>query len=467
MLVQSRGLPTYLLSSNPQIRLWHRQLGHISNARVVQVSKLVDRIDLKEITIEPIDKPQSSDSEPESDSDVDKLSPINKSMELNINNVEELCKACIKSKHTRIVKSKRMTPTMRRLQEIYADLLGLHKPASISSKNYVALLLDEFTRKSWIILLRSKDEFFDTFKLWLPRKESCGNKLDCLWINGEREFTSTAFQSFCEERGIKIGYAAPYMYKENRIVEQCWKTLVQMKDSLFIDSKLPNQFWPEVMDTANYFRNQLPTKRTEDKTIIIPKEAWTEVRQNLEHIQIFGSRVSTYILSEKHSKSDVCKTWNGIFIGYTDTIKHLRTWTSKTHQMLIASKPIVNKSKWEAELLVDNPIPPPKLLQQPAGKPKPRGWPRKRPRIEDTIIEENASGDELAQAIVQTKRMRIHFLHDLKPRTDLGGTSGKNLANKLVRPMQELAKLVTETNSKVREPKTYDKAIKDFVHGNR
>ena len=180
MLVRGRGQPTYLLSSNPQIRLWHRQLGHASNTRVVQVSKLVDGINLGKITTELINKLQSSDSEPESDSDVDKPSPINKAIELNIDGVKQLCKACIESKHTRIEKSKKMTPTTKRLQEIHTDLQGLYEPASISGKNYVALLLDEFTRKLWIILLRSKDEFFDTFKLRLLRAEVCGNKLDCL-----------------------------------------------------------------------------------------------------------------------------------------------------------------------------------------------------------------------------------------------------------------------------------------------
>ena len=122
ILVRDRGRPTYLLSSNPQIRLWHCRLGHTSNARVVQVSKLVNGINLGEITTEPIHEPQSSNSEPESDSDVDKLFPINKVMELNIDGVEKLCKACIESKYTRIENSKRMTPTTRRLQEIYANL---------------------------------------------------------------------------------------------------------------------------------------------------------------------------------------------------------------------------------------------------------------------------------------------------------------------------------------------------------
>ena len=116
----------------------------------------------------------------------------------------------------------------------------------------------------------------------------------------------------------------------------------------------------------------MPTKRIADKTIIIPEEAWTEVKQNLEYIQIFGSRISIYIPSEKRSKSDVYKTWNGKFIGYTDITKHLKTWALKTHQVLIASEPVVNELKRRAELLVENSMPLPlRLLRQPAEEPKP------------------------------------------------------------------------------------------------
>ena len=230
--------------------------------------------------------------------------------------------------------------------------------------------------------MRSKDEFFNAFKLWLPRAEAGGNRLDCLRADGGGEFISAALQSFCQERGIKIGYAAPYMHEENGIAERCWRTLAQMKDSFLIDSGLPTQFWAEAMDTANYLRNRLPTRRT-DKAVIISEEAWTKVRQDLSHIRIFGSRISTHILFEKRFKSDVYKTWNGIFIGYTDTTKHLRVWAPKTHQVFIASKPVVNVSKRGSELLVDNPMPAStRPLRQPAGEPRPRGRPRKRARIE-------------------------------------------------------------------------------------
>ena len=140
--------------------------------------------------------------------------------------------------------------------------------------------------------------------------------------------------------------------------------------------------------------------------------------------------------------------------------------------MLIASELVVNESKRGAELLGDNPIHPPKLLRQLAGQPKPRGRPRKKSCVEDTVIEENvrkenASIDELVQAIVQTIRMRIHPPHDSKPRIDLDVSSGKNPADGLVRPVRELTKSVTKSSSKVREPETYDEAINNLVHGNR
>lgn len=49
-----------------------------------------------------------------------------------------------------------------------------------------------------------------------------------------------------------------------------------MKDFLFINSGLSNEFWAEAIDTVNYLQNQLPTYT--DKIIIISKKAWTRIR---------------------------------------------------------------------------------------------------------------------------------------------------------------------------------------------
>lgn len=224
MLIRGRERPTYRFNSNPQTRLWHCCIGHASNTKVVQASKLVDEIDLEKAT-SPDNELHSFDSEfdnEDSNTDTDnKPTTINKVSENDLKYIEQLCKTFIKSKYTRIIKSKKMTLITRRLQEVHADLWGSYKPASILRKNYVALLLNISIRKSWILFLRNKNEFFDMFKLWLPRIESSRSKLNCLQMDGRGEFTSVALQSFCHERGIKTGYVTPYIHEENGIVKWC------------------------------------------------------------------------------------------------------------------------------------------------------------------------------------------------------------------------------------------------------
>lgn len=72
------------------------------------------------------------------------------------------------------------------------------------------------------------------------------------------------------------------------------------------------------------------------------------------------------------------------------------------------------------------------------------------------------------QVIVQTKQMKIDLFHNLKPKTDLDRTLGKNsLRDRLVRLVPKFAKLITETSSKMQELKTYNETIKDSFYGNK
>ena len=89
MLVRGRSRPTYSLNFNPQIRFWHHRHGHVSNTRVIQVSKLVDGINFREKT-RLIDDPHFFNFELEFDSDSDKLFPINKTIKLNIDSVKKI-----------------------------------------------------------------------------------------------------------------------------------------------------------------------------------------------------------------------------------------------------------------------------------------------------------------------------------------------------------------------------------------
>ena len=68
-----------------------------------------------------------------------------------------------------------------------------------------------------------------------------------------------------------------------------------MKDFMLLDTKLPNRFWAEVINTANYLRNRLSTYA---RTVTL-EEAWTEQQLSLKHIQIFGSLLYIHIPAER------------------------------------------------------------------------------------------------------------------------------------------------------------------------
>ncbi len=333
MAITGRGQPTRLVSLNKRIRLWHRQLAHISNARIVRASKLIDGISLDQndreynlaevfIDLDNSDASDCSDQEEspiqllaESVAEVTSRATVQQTRIEDLEDLDKLCTPCVRSKSTRVVRrNKSMTATTNKLKEIHADLWGSHDPLSQSGSIYAAILICEHTRKTWTLYLRGKDDFVDAFQAWLPRVEAeSGCSMKLLRADGGGEFISKKLRSFCEKQGIVIRYAAPYVHEENGLTERGWTTIVTMKDLILIDSGLANDFWAKAMKIANYLRNRLPT-RSRSHGKIIPKESWIGKRQNFQHVCIFGSLALSHIPDKKRNKSDYQKVWQGILI---------------------------------------------------------------------------------------------------------------------------------------------------------
>lgn len=67
--------------------------------------------------------------------------------------------------------------------------------------------------------------------------------------------------------------------------------------------------------------------------------------------------------------------------------------------------------------------------------------------------------------------MRTKGIHDpelaQRLRINLDETLGKNSLNKLVKPIQKLAKSIIEISSKVHKPKTYNEAVNNPINANK
>lgn len=171
------------------------------------------------------------------------------------------------------------------------------------------ILICEYTRKTWNLYLQGKNNFIDAFQTWLPQVEAKFNcSIKVLQADDGREFISTKLKSFCKKRGIVIRYAALYIHKKNGLAKRRWKTIFTIKNLMLIDSSLPNGFWVEAMETANYLCNKLLT-RSKNHRKIISEEACTGEYQDLQHIWIFKSLALSNISAEKRTKSDYQKVW--------------------------------------------------------------------------------------------------------------------------------------------------------------
>lgn len=117
ILVQEKNCPTYLFSSNSQIRLQHYCFSYATNIRVVQAFKLIDKIDIGKV-LKLVNKSYSSNSEPDNNSDIDidiLTASISKTTEHNFKVVKKLCKAYIKNKYTRIVEIKKNSSNNKKI----------------------------------------------------------------------------------------------------------------------------------------------------------------------------------------------------------------------------------------------------------------------------------------------------------------------------------------------------------------
>lgn len=108
-----------------------------------------------------------------------------------------------------------------------------------------------------------------------------------------KEYVNKELKSYFQEEGIEHQDTVAYSPEQNGTAERKNRYLVEMTRCMLIDAKLPNKYWREAVNTANYLQNRLITRAT-NKT---PYEVWNKRKPDLtiSHIQVFGAKVYAHI----------------------------------------------------------------------------------------------------------------------------------------------------------------------------
>jgi transposase InsO family protein len=82
---------------------------------------------------------------------------------------------------------------------------------SLSGYVYYVSFIDDYSRKTWVYFLKSKDEVLRKFKEFKALVENiCEREIKILRLDNGGEYTSKEFGIFCRDVGIKRELTTPY-----------------------------------------------------------------------------------------------------------------------------------------------------------------------------------------------------------------------------------------------------------------
>ena len=272
---------------------WHKRLGHLNYKSISQMEKLVSGLN---------------------------IAPINSKI--------TICEPCAIGKGFRSQNHNSSEISAQTLQLLHTDLGGPITPKTFGGAAYYMTVTDDFSRYSWIFLLKKKDEAFQNLKELILRLEKESNhKVQRVRSDNGGEYLSGLSSSWFKQVGIKHETTVPYTPEQNGVSERLNRTLLDKIRSFLSETGLPKPIWGEAISTMVYLKNLSPTKTLKDKT---PFQAYYNKVPEIGHLRALGCKVFSHIPKEKTKKLDD-RSRKGYLVGYEGT--HIfRIWHPDTLQ---------------------------------------------------------------------------------------------------------------------------------------
>jgi transposase InsO family protein len=169
------------------------------------------------------------------------------------------CEACIFCKQKREAFPTSSWRATKYLELIHSDICGPME-SSFDGCRYFILFIDDHTRMTWVYFLKEKSEDFEKFVHFQHMVENeTRENVASLRIDNGGEFTSTKFNDYCRNDGVKRQLKNSYTPQHNGVTERMNRTLMGMARSMMHFKGLSTKYWAEAVHTAVYFRNRSPT----------------------------------------------------------------------------------------------------------------------------------------------------------------------------------------------------------------
>nr|GFC61812.1 putative ribonuclease H-like domain-containing protein [Tanacetum cinerariifolium] len=171
---------------------------------------------------------------------------------------EPLCPSCEQGKSKRASHPPNPVPnTRQRLHLLHMDLCGPMRIVSINEKRYILVIVDDYSRYTWVHFLRSKDEAPEVIIKFLKRiTVLLQSPVIIIRTDNGTEFKNQVLKVYFHSVGISHQMSSVRTPQQNGVVERRNRTLVEAARTMLIFSRAPLFLWAEAIATACFTQNR-------------------------------------------------------------------------------------------------------------------------------------------------------------------------------------------------------------------
>jgi len=163
------------------------------------------------------------------------------------------------------------------------DIWGPLAITSMYGHRYFFTIVDDFSRHTWIFLLKTKLEVHGCIKSFITLVETQFSTIvKCIWFDQGPEFNLHQFYTL---KGIEHQMSCVETLQQNGVEERKHQQILSITKALIFQSNLPKLFWNFAASHAVFLLNRLPSKVLHNKS---PYDISYNYSIDLVFIKVFG-----------------------------------------------------------------------------------------------------------------------------------------------------------------------------------
>ncbi|KAH9769924.1 hypothetical protein KPL71_012193 [Citrus sinensis] len=118
--------------------------------------------------------------------------------------------------------------------------------ASLNGKYYAFVIVDDYSRYTWVLFLANKDDAFDAFRIFCKKVQiEKGYSITCIRSDHGGEFENHALENLCNDFGIEHQFSSPKTPQQNGVVERKNRSIQEMARTMLNENNYQNTFGPK------------------------------------------------------------------------------------------------------------------------------------------------------------------------------------------------------------------------------